>query len=491
MTNTNETGAETSGVSRRSLLQGAVLTAAAASALAAPTVARAAGPRRVIVIGAGMAGLTAALALKQRGHRVTVLEYQDRVGGRLRSHRWPDGSASEFGTTRFRGGMKLTLRYVRHFRLPVIALNDGLPGFFYAGETATAANLGEWPWALAPEERRVTIVASVNRYLARLNIDPDAVLDDNGPSDELIARLDDVTLGDLLRSAGASEAFLGLLEAHVGAGLAKAPALAVLARLCCTFACPVIYRIAGGNDRLPQALAAEIGSENIVLSAQVAEIDQSTSRVVVSTKAGRSYTGDAVISTVPSSVLDEILFSPRLSPAKLRALRAAEWTDSFRVLCETQRAGWLGKGSYGVPLAGGDRPWERVVDITGNAPDTRGNLVFSLTGENAAAVVAMPEAARVPFVTGAFRQDAPQYYERPATAPVGFSWSEQPWVRGAGSRLKLGGAWVLKEWVKPEDRVVFAGDFTAGKSNSVESACESGLRAAQQVDAAAAAPAAR
>lgn len=477
--------AEGAGVSRRNVLRGAVATAAAASALAAPTVARAAGLRRIIVIGAGMAGLTAAFALKQRGHKVTVLEYQDRVGGRVRSHEWPDQSVSEFGTTRFRGGMQLTYRYVRHFRLPVISLNDGLPGYFFAGEAATAANLAEWPWPLAPEERRVTIAASVNRYLARLNIDPDAVLDPNGPSKDLIARLDDVTLGDLLRPVGASEAFLGLLEAHVGAGLAEAPALAVLARLCCTFGCPVIYRIAGGNDRLPQALAAEIGAKNIVLSEQVTEIDQSGSRVVVSTKAGRSYTGDVVISTVPSSVLGEIAFTPRLSSAKRRALGAADWADSYRVLCETERAGWLAKGSYGVPVAGGDRPWERVVDITGNATGNRGNIVFSLTGDNAAAVVAMPERERVSFVTGAFRQDAPRYYERPVTTPVGFSWSEQPWVRGASSRLKLGGAWVLKEWAKAEDRVIFAGDFTTAKSSSVESACESGLRAAQQVDAAA------
>ncbi len=41
------------------------------------------GPKRVVVIGAGLAGLVAAFELKRQGHEVTVLEAQSRVGGRI------------------------------------------------------------------------------------------------------------------------------------------------------------------------------------------------------------------------------------------------------------------------------------------------------------------------------------------------------------------------------------------------------------------------
>src|SRR5689334_18037140 len=71
-----------------------------------------------VVVGAGYAGLTAALRLTQAGRSVVVLEARDRVGGRVYTQTLPDGSWLDFGGTWFGPGQDYSYALAREMGVP-------------------------------------------------------------------------------------------------------------------------------------------------------------------------------------------------------------------------------------------------------------------------------------------------------------------------------------------------------------------------------------
>src|SRR5687767_5126974 len=90
-------------LTRRSFLKGAGAAAALAAAgqvsLLRPSLGLAASPPRIVIVGAGISGLTAALTLQDKGLPATVYEASRAIGGRMHSDRsgyWANGQVSEF-----------------------------------------------------------------------------------------------------------------------------------------------------------------------------------------------------------------------------------------------------------------------------------------------------------------------------------------------------------------------------------------------------------
>ena len=75
--------------------------------------------KRVLVLGAGMAGLVAAAELLRAGHDPLVLEARQRVGGRVHTMREPftHGLYAEAGAMRIPRAHRLTMAYVEKFGL--------------------------------------------------------------------------------------------------------------------------------------------------------------------------------------------------------------------------------------------------------------------------------------------------------------------------------------------------------------------------------------
>ncbi len=124
-------------------------------------------PQKVIVVGAGLAGLIAAFELMQSGHDVTLLEARMRPGGRIHTMRdqFSDGLYAEAGAYDFTDAYVLLQRYIRLFNLPVqeggaaertVTANDV---FYLQGKryVVKAGTTPEWPYELTAEERKLGI----------------------------------------------------------------------------------------------------------------------------------------------------------------------------------------------------------------------------------------------------------------------------------------------------------------------------------------------
>lgn len=119
---------KTRGLNRRQFLQRGVLAAAGVSVLPSRLLGNSflevlgsASPKRVVICGAGLAGMVAGYELSQLGHAITILEARMRPGGRVHTLREPfsDGLYAEAGAARIPDNHDLTLKYIKLLDVPL------------------------------------------------------------------------------------------------------------------------------------------------------------------------------------------------------------------------------------------------------------------------------------------------------------------------------------------------------------------------------------
>ena len=439
--------------------------------------------RKILILGAGAAGLAAALKLRELGYDVMVLEARMRPGGRIYTVREPfsDGLYAEAGAGRIPASHKLTLQYAQRFGLELDPFwpRSGAEVWFWRGARQVVPHgcepdLDRLPVEFTPREREVGFDGLAQLYFDRVSADLRDLPEDGWPYPE-VDRYKDVAFGEFLRRQGASDdAILYLAQGF------EDDSLLDFAHDELSRSEPSMWKIRGGNDLLPQAMARELG-ERIRYGAEVRRIEEDAGGVRVTfVAAGAEQTANAerVICTIPFPVLREIEVSPAWSGPKAAAIQTLYYSPVTHIFVQTRARPWEREGLNGFATV--DLPMELWCP-THDRPGHRGILMAYIYEELAREYSALAPQARINRTLDLFEQVHPGARAEFETATT-WSWSNEPYSRGAFLTTRPGEFKLLAGAAAPEGRVHFAGEHTSPWPDWIQGALHSGLRAAREVD---------
>ena len=448
--------------SRRDLLKTVLLSAAALGA-GRPS-------KKILIAGAGLAGLSAAYELVQSGHQVTVVDARDRPGGRVLTLRdtFADGQYAEAGAETFGE----THNFVQHY---VQALNL---------KTIPAWNYGKLASLILRDGRRSPPTSELSRkYIEPAVKEIGDPLAPGWPAAGLLREFDRVSMAEWLQSRGASQDEIALLRVMYSDswdnGTAPDSALCLLrdeaiARKGASF------RIRGGNDQLPKVLAQSLGTR-IHYRATIEHIqqDQKHVTVTVNTSGHRSHiSADYLICAIPFTVLRSISVAPAFSEGKQRAIRELSYNSVTRVYVQSPARSWIADGLSCYIAT--DLPIGTVWDCTEGQSGARGILECYTSGQRARALASFSEPQRIRTVVENLQKVFPgASYEKSASV----IWDADPLAKGAFAWFKRDQmSTLLPHIARPEGRIFFAGEHTSPWFGWMQGALESGNRAAHEVN---------
>lgn len=438
-----------------------------------------------VVVGAGLAGLTAARELRRDGHGVTVLEARDRVGGRTFDRSLTDGDPVELGGQWIGPTQDYVQELVGEFDLETVRQYDEGDA-----QLAVGGTISEHDDALQalPAESASELVEAFGRIETLREGVPLDAPHEAPNAEELDATTVDSWKRDVLDAEDARAAF----DAVVRAIFTTEPAdLSLLYFLYYVHAAGGIEpitgvegggqerRIVGGAQQLSKLMADELG-EAVHLEAPVRAIDQEDAEVTVYSDAG-TYVGAYVIVAVPPTLAGRIAYDPPL-PARRDALtQRMPMGSTIKCVATFEEPFWRDDGYSGFVLAD-DGVVGLVFDDT-PADGTRGALVGFVVSNRARTWSERDARERRETVL----DDFVRYFGPRAAEPLEYveqAWSNEPWSAGcyAGNMTPgtlTGYGDVLRE---PVERIHWAGTETATQwCGYMDGAIQSGRRAAREV----------
>ncbi|HUQ82351.1 MAG TPA: FAD-dependent oxidoreductase [Gemmatimonadaceae bacterium] len=488
------------GMSRRQFVAGSAAVAAVAALdactprnpVVTPTPRRDEGGPPVLIIGAGIAGLTAGYRLRQAGIPIRIIEAQNRVGGRMYSLRnfFADGQVCELGGELIDTPHERIQALAQELNIKLDDLSTDDPGlahdtFYFDGAVRSEKDVVE---AFVPLARRVAADT------APLGADPDVSYRDALP---VAIALDRMSIAQWLDGAGVSGWFRKLLDVgyttEYGLPTDRQSALNFLLMIDPS---PDPFKIFGesderyhvheGNDLIVRTLGERL-SDAIETNTVLESVDRrADGTYVCSLRRGSSSTtatSPHVVLATPFTLLRDVRLNVELPAAKKRAIAELGYGTNAKLMVGFSSRVWRERHKSNGSLLT-DMPfqltWETsrlqsgragiLTNFTGGAHGVE--LGQGTAGEQATKLVADLERV-FPGATAA----------RAGMKEVRFHWPSFPWTRGSYASY-LVGQWTAFGGAEGEaaDGLHFAGEHCSRYAQGfMEGGCETGEQAAKQI----------